>query len=403
MRMLTIALALLLSTGDGALAASPAHRSGHDPKPSPSAHPAQRSHPWEDPNYFAAYYKAERDLEHQLQESPSPRDWALSTQLGQFDDSDSVKQARGELLRKAAQLAPEDPLVEWLWALADRNESGCDDKSPCPDRTSAPSRRDPGNFAAWLIALDGLGPACGNDKEGDFAVDRILSKLTVASRYDFLARESTAAWEDVYRRFPVSVEELAGLGRRPLTVASNRLQMAWSMSERNEPGSYALEIACDREFRRDLQRPPFEGCAAVGRRMIALATTLQARSEGITVLRTSGRATEDDLALARIVHWQPHAACGLWPSQRSQFVSRLANMEDAARDGNEVRALKERLVKAGIPLTPPVGWQPMNHGRPISPLEDPEISGCYLPRPIAAITTEVCPPVPVLLPDTPVR
>jgi len=87
---------------------------------------------------LAAVARYQRGLEDFLRASASPRDWALSATVMHSDErSDGPlpsDAARGALLRKAAAAAPTDRLVQWLWAIAPEELSGCNAASPSVGR-----------------------------------------------------------------------------------------------------------------------------------------------------------------------------------------------------------------------------------------------------------------------------
>jgi hypothetical protein len=299
-----------------------------------------------------------------LRASPSPRDRALATRIYTIDmlTHPQTQAWRGVALRKAAADAPNDRLVQWLWAIADDAGSGCDAAHPCPERTMALARLEPDNAAAWMPT--------GQDawkRRDHAALDSMLQHMAAASHHDELFEEATVALSDIYARYPI-----------PMTVTK-----AWTASEKRESGTtpdidpetagkisaigqaalialpaMAAMQACDREKNSDAAESRFENCGRLGRMMLADGRTMWSIRIATIVLMRSGEMDGDDIALIRGQRWRSEQANMLFatfPSYMAGFRDYFADLESTR---NELRAQELQLQRAGIPLTPPDGWMP---------------------------------------------
>jgi len=155
MSLISLALSTLLAS------ASPATPTENAPSASESAIP--------------------RQLWNSLRSSASARERALSTFVGDPDwesaSEGSLRAADGRRLREAAEAAPTDPIVQFLWASAANDRSGCDVSSPCVDRQLAFARLQPDNGAAWRPALNEVELAGGGG-----GVDDVLGQMAEGHR-----------------------------------------------------------------------------------------------------------------------------------------------------------------------------------------------------------------------------
>jgi hypothetical protein len=83
---------------------------------SSAPHPGESTESADDKVSDAMYRRNQLRLEQWLERSKSPRDWALASQLLEYpeDRSEASPRRGGALLRKAAEAAPDDRLVQWL-------------------------------------------------------------------------------------------------------------------------------------------------------------------------------------------------------------------------------------------------------------------------------------------------
>lgn len=299
-----------------------------------------------------------------LRASSLPRDQALATRLYSIDMLTNPKaQAwRGVALRKAAADAPNDRLVQWLWAIADDDGSGCDAAHPCPERKMALARLEPDNAAAWMPT--------GQDawkRRDDVALDSMLEHMANATYHDEMFEEATIALNEIYIRYPI-----------PATVTA-----AWAASEKRESGiapdvdpetagqvasianaaaiampAMAVMQACDREKNPKAAEARFQNCSRVGRTMLVEGHTSWSTSMATMVLKRSGTLTPEDIAVIRGRRWRSQQAITV----SANFLNDMRGFRDYFADlestRNEIRAQELQLQREGLPLSPPDGWMP---------------------------------------------
>ncbi len=221
----------------------------------------------------AAEEKYFRDLEQSIRNSTSPRNWALSTQMG-LNPTDAANREGGALLRKAASAAPQDRLVQWLWANAASEASGCDKADPCPQRSASFARLAPDNGAAWMAVVSDAWA------RGDgAATDAALARMAAATRYDEMYVESLIAWADIYRIHPAP-DIVVRNALRPFPAndaESFREYVAYLFSRGARHSNFSQAIkACKRAINPGVPVVRFENCARIGRLMITRGNTSDA-------------------------------------------------------------------------------------------------------------------------------
>ncbi len=349
-----------------AASVEPAHPQNATDESDPPLMPAQKA-------AGAAYRNYMGSLMHSLRTSADARDRALATTMSftvDFFDTHEPTPAdrvmRGAMLRGAAEAAPDDALVQWFWASASLEDSGCNASSPCPHRVEAAARLQPDNGSAWLPVFNAAWRV--NDIP---AAESALAQMAHATRFDEQMGTALKAWMDVYRRYPMPKSVIVKDSSDAMADDQSRnftSSMAWAAATAI-PAYDPLVKACSREKHPEASALRFHDCAQVGRLMLMQSTTLIGRQIGRALLRVSGQATAADIANARVVDWQYEQLKMLAAAQAGH---ESADLKTAAADwlntGDEIKTLQRRMQRAGIPLTPPADWQPTRNGKPISPL-----------------------------------
>ncbi len=306
-----------------------------------------------------------------LAASAAPRDRALASQMdwlkqGSTDPTSSEHASRGALLRGAAKSAPDDALVQWFWANANEQDSGCSTADPCPDRAHALARLQPDNGAAWMPVFDAASKA-----HDAAAADTALGRMAMATRWDGVFGESLKAWMEVYARYPVPPNEPADAMK--LDQQGRNFEMAMAASAAIAiPRYHPLVDACTREKMPTVAAVRSNDCAMIGRLMMNHGNDQLTRLIGRPVLRGSGQYTKGDLIAARDFMWLTE--------QRYKLSAAHAKDQDWFKDDmpvwlatwDEMAVTRSELQRAGIALSPPADWQPRGRdGKPISPLGEP--------------------------------
>lgn len=310
-----------------------------------------------------------------LRTSADARDRALATQMTFMTDFFDAHEpapvdrtARSAMLRDAAEAVPDDALVQWFWANASSEDSGCDPSSPCPHRTEALAHLQPENGSAWLPVFNAAWKA--NDIP---AAESALAQMAVATHFEDQMGPALKAWMDVYRRYPMPNAAVArnsagaALDVQTINFTSS---MAFAAAAAI-PAYQSLMQACSHEKHPDASALRFHDCAQVGRTMLTHSTTLLSSMIGRSVLRVSGQATSQDLANARVATWRYEQWTKLLQG-RDEDSDLKTVMADWLETNDETKVMQRRLLRAGMSLTPPPDWQ--RHGRdgkPISPLGEP--------------------------------
>jgi len=302
-----------------------------------------------------------------LQKSASPRDWAIASMMSEANPLDgSVSHAHAVLLRKAAEAAPADPLVQWMWANADVRAPDCGTPVSCGARAGALAKLEPDNAAAWLPVL--YGDVAAKDAG---AIDATLAHMAAAKRFDTHVVEAARTWQEVYRRFPPpDLNAVKGFAPEGMSVSRAALATGEILQTM---GSDVLGLTASCSRGRNPQAPPtrFAHCAQVGRLMLQDATTLGARWIGFIVLRASGEARPADVPAIRTVVWQQTQFGKV--AEHWDAAAEEAYVADIAKGDNEVEAARKRLQHAGVALEPAAAWQWTRDGKPVDLLHDPSV------------------------------
>jgi hypothetical protein len=288
--------------------------------------------------------------------SHSPRDRALAVRMIVLDGPERGRMpAHGTILRKAAEAASRDRVVQWIWATGSDEDGGCDAENPCPNRSMALAKLEPENGAAWIPVVT---DAARNGNE--VGVDDALARLAKASKYDEIYHDTLDAWTEALRRFPTTAPYKLNVDRNIDVGGDERLwtdRQAWYKAKSGSNRLYdELIQSCDHNTRRPpLTAMRIELCAKAGRLMLSKATTLKARIVGNHLLEISGTITARDRELAREAEWlkTPHQQLDIKPESAKwrELIDLYQNSD------GEIKALEEFLRRHGVPLNPPAEWR----------------------------------------------
>ena len=279
----------------------------------------------------------------------SPRERALVATLhvhGKWSGADRGR--LGRQLRAAADAAPADGLVQWLWASAPAESAGCDARDPCPARTMALARLPPDNARAWMPVLDRA--LAQGDRAG---ASSVLSRMAAASRYEDPFADVVAAWADLLRRHPLpprAFQDEAGMKALD-PVAREKRESAMAIAF-----AAATLIPAPRLFRHcDAKATPAAGpdelahCRELAGLMLDSQTIVQ-RSIGNGLLRRAGGAIDPTFERRRDWWLSAHQ------SLDGDALEAHRYFEDLRTTRSEIRAIELLLHRSGRPLAPPEGW-----------------------------------------------
>ena len=360
--LLSLALSLIFAVAGDAPSASPIDQAIAPAAPTKIS-AALIGRTWGD-----AIRQYRKEVNQALRESGNPRDWLLES-YAMLDHhgpgetttaSPSDYRASGALLRKAAEAAPNDPLVQWAWARARPERSGCDDQRPCPDRSMALARLEPNNAAAWEPIVGAALRTSDIQK-----ADRALANMATSMGYNDRIEGAALAFRDIYRRFPAPDAPLLAQREHPVLpfpTSAESLQDSFARSAAEEitqgisdESFFPPRDICSRVRHPSAPATRFRDCARIGRLMID-----HGNLNGRLYLRESGRDTDADRRAARVLDWQ------YWEDddfsgahEPLPFARRIHDwFADLEETHDAAEAFRRSLSRRGIPLTPPVNWQP---------------------------------------------
>ncbi|HJT97256.1 MAG TPA: hypothetical protein VJ696_02995 [Rhodanobacteraceae bacterium] len=280
-------------------------------------------------------------VRHALIASGTPRGIALAS-LPAISPADESA-AGDERLFRAATLAADDVLVQWL--AANRFLAAHDDARAAAVIATL-TRLEPDNAAAWALALS-LAARRGDSD----AVDRALARMAASTRADEHVGDALHAWLDVYERHPRALSAFAN----PAEAEAAPFIDAMSRATAAAMTSYQAAIdACD----------PSPGpartadCAASGRLMLHRATSLSARKAGFAMLHHAGVETAADVEARRELAWIAENAARASGFSDLDRLAIEAHREDWRALDDEYEILRRAMRRAGLPEDAPVGWIP---------------------------------------------
>lgn len=298
----------------------------------------------------AAAEAAQRQLWETIAREGTPRDRALVARLPWPGDSYVAGHTvrTGRLLREAAMQAPADELVQWLWASAPDEWSGCDARHPCPERSMALARLTPDNALAWGPVLDHA--SAEHDRA---ALSDALDRMAASSRFQDPFPLVVDAWRDLLQRFPLPPQFTFDTAGRPATDASSleasRAVMGVAFAAAMVMPLGSLYRHCNAAG----PTPPPQSDLQRCRRVAALmrhSNTISSRSMGNGLMHRAGG--DYDSGFQRQQMWWISAMAPM----EGNAAESMRYFDDLHSTLSEIRAVELLLQRSGLPLTPPAGW-----------------------------------------------
>ncbi|MBS0193801.1 MAG: hypothetical protein JSR34_06110 [Proteobacteria bacterium] len=301
------------------------------------------------------------DLALALQKSAAPRDWALGAQLlASRPPSDAFLRERLTILRRAAHAAPDDRLVQSLWANIGIDGS-CKPRMACGD-PAALARLEPENAAAWLpVAVHAA--RSGNAR----ATDAALARMAATGRYNEHFGQAIAAWRELFQRHPP-----ASLHTGMAAIDDGHvLELAYDAATATAlPPNDALVDACSKTRHPHAGARRFADCARLGRVLMDRAQTLPGRVLGVALLRASRDGGKGDVERIRTVTWQAEQMARVDAALETDAVARQNYLNMIQSGYSQMPAVSYELAISGYAPTPPADWKQTVDGHAVEPLED---------------------------------
>ncbi len=289
-----------------------------------------------------------------LSRSPDPRDWALATltEALRFDakkSDQSSKDRRIARLQHASRAVPDDILVQWIAARAQRDD-------PNSEALQVLRRVESDNAAVWLLDLDSA-----MRRKDQAATDAALQKMSASTRFDLHYADLINSLGQAYQRYPQPANDDS-----PFREQSNQ------SSTEVIPFITAMSVAAATAL------PPFQpvvnacrinqgtgenvshagDCAAIGRVMATHSVDFIANRIGNSLLRVSHTFNEDDVQAARDQDWiydQYGSIVHDWDSPAAAART-VVFLHDWIETGSELDAMRRAVARADKPASPPQDW-----------------------------------------------
>lgn len=290
------------------------------------------------------YERAERELFDRLHADPSPRVQVLAARvyLSDRDEGAPLRPKGADVVARAASLAPDDAVVQWVAASA--GQYGTNQCGPVrwPEAEVANLvRLEPDNAAAWQYAV-----ALAQAKGDQAGIDLALERMATARRADDHEGDEVATWTQVFAANPESPRWDGEPAPDALSSALRRTGFRYASSDS------ALEKACAPDGSSEQAWRRLDWCALAGRLLATEGNSFALRELGLTLL---GKG-EGHADLQRELAWlQAHA------SDPSTSLSAHADAAtDRAQDwrgaSGSVVAAERRLARLGKSAKAPEGW-----------------------------------------------
>ena len=281
-------------------------------------------------------------VRHALLDSAAPRNIALAA-IAPRSSTEAAGPLDDQMFR-AASLAPDDPLVQWL--AANRLLAAHDD-ARAGIAIETLIRLEPYNASVWALAL-----SLAVSRNDDVATDDALAHMAKSTRADEHIADALHAWLAAYESHPRPLSAFANpaeAGAAPFVDAMAKASAAALPSYR----PFLEACSTGSSHRHDV-------CATAARVMLYHASSLASRRLGFTLLRTlSGDVvTDEDLAARRELAWINANASRVSGFSDLDPLAIEAHREDWRALGDEYEIMQRAMHRAGLPAAAPVGWVP---------------------------------------------
>ena len=278
----------------------------------------------------------------------SPRSMVLAaTSLTLFgQDAKADQQRKYDLLKRAAQMAPDDAWVQWFAALhADPAEN-------LPESALSLQQLEPDNGAIWLFQLSAATRA--KDSAG---ITDALVRIGASRTFDDHFVAFTLEWLNFFQAHP-KLREIIDEASDEVEVAPSAIPFVMAISRAAAVAipSFKDTISACRAGELSVSDERREACLSAGRLIANESKTFLSQMIGIAMLSSSG--AEDAAELKRNKDYLTRISIGVSNDQLKDPQEFARYQADFVQTGSEIQAVKNSLTRAGIPLLPPADWKP---------------------------------------------
>ncbi len=296
------------------------------------------------PNEAASQQKYNAAMVDALLAEGTPRSMVLAATsvltIGQ--DAKANEQRKLDLLKQAAQMAPDDAWVQWFAALH------ADPAEILPEAALALQRLEPDNGAVWLFPLSAASRA--NDSVG---VTEALARMGASRSFDDHFMAFTLEWLKFFRSHPIFLENIDDGEFAP---AVQPLVMALARASALAMPNISSALRACKSVDQPLAAERREACLDAGRLIQSESRTLLFQGIGERMLRLAGAEDAAELARNKDYFSQKFGSISDSIFEDPQEFERYQS--DLLKTGSEIQVLKNALTRAGIPLLPPADWKP---------------------------------------------
>jgi len=314
-------------------------------------------------SFRATFERQQRERFDLLRSDSSPRVQALAGRIYLDGDDPATKllPKRADVVARAARLAPDDALVQWIAADQGNYSSSACGPTNWPDTEVANLvRLEPDNAAAWQYAV-----ALASAKGDAARIDDALAHMAAASKANDHEADVAKIWTKLDTDHPELVRQAGGYemddesgGDTPARPSAATLAFLDGLQQaQHYSGTIdkTLESVCKPDTASDATWQRAGWCARAGELLATRGNSFDLRDTGRKMLAAAG-ATPDDLAdLKRNQQYLIENAAV--PMRNPHLYGELDTVvTDWNGAADEIAATQNRLKRLGKPLTPPAGW-----------------------------------------------
>ncbi len=301
-----------------------------------------------------ALNSAKESLIRTLSRSWKPRDWLLAATL--LDELLSGSRANNEkrqaLLVKAFEAAPSDTFV--VQFLLDQSDAPVS----VGELANLLVQLEPENLASWLYSSAVLN---GNSMNNRDIVSKMLEGAAKSTYYRNYIEDYIPRLLEALNRLPDFLDKNSGLTEEEITSYRYAV-FSQTYASLMQPPYREFAVFCS-PLQEAFQADQQQACIQVMRAMMASPATMVDVSIAARLLDLFGENPLEGEMDFREYQWLAHLASSTL--ELNIFFPGLIDkrLADWKNSGNEIEMIRQSALRAGFPLSPPVGWQYSGEGK----------------------------------------